>query len=45
MSILQPNPDIPFNVTRLSHVVLTSSDLDRTRYFYETGLGLEVTRP
>ena len=43
MSILQPNPDIPFNVTRLSHVVLTSSDLDRTRFFYETGLGLEVT--
>ena len=43
MSILRPNVDIPFNITRLSHVVLTSADLDRTRYFYETGLGLEVT--
>jgi len=43
MSILEPNLEIPFNITRLSHVVLTSSDLDRTRYFYETGLGLEVT--
>ncbi len=43
MSLLEPNLDIPFNITRLSHVVLTSCDLDRTRYFYETGLGLEVT--
>ena len=43
MSLLEPNLDIPFNITRLSHVVLTSRDLDRTRYFYETGLGLEVT--
>lgn len=43
MSILQPKLDLPFNITRLSHVVLTSADLDKTRYFYETGLGLEVT--
>ena len=43
MALLSPNLDIPFNVTRLSHVVLTSHDLDTTRYFYETGLGLEVT--
>ena len=44
MSILEPNLSIPFNITRLSHVVLTSRDLDKTRYFYETGLGFEVTQ-
>ena len=43
MSVLEPNLTPPFNITRLSHVVLTSRDLDKTRYFYETGLGLEVT--
>ncbi|MEX3010677.1 3,4-dihydroxyphenylacetate 2,3-dioxygenase [Hoeflea sp. TYP-13] len=43
MSVLTPNPSPPFNTTRISHVVLTSRDLDKTRYFYETGLGLEVT--
>ena len=43
MGLLKPNDAIPFNITRLSHVVLTSRDLDKTRYFYETGLGLEVT--
>ncbi|MDA4847815.1 VOC family protein [Hoeflea poritis] len=43
MSVLTPNPSPPFNTTRVSHVVLTSRDLDRTRHFYETGLGLEVT--
>ncbi|MEX0285592.1 MAG: VOC family protein [Paracoccaceae bacterium] len=43
MSLLQPNLSIPFNITRLSHVVLTSRDLDKTRFFYESGLGLEVT--
>lgn len=43
MPVLTPNPNIPFNITRLSHVVLTSADLDRTRHFYEAGLGLEVT--
>ena len=43
MSLLQTNTSPPFNITRLSHVVLTSKDLDRTRFFYETGLGLEVT--
>ena len=43
MSILQPNLEVPFNITRLSHVVLTSADLDKTRFFYESGLGLEVT--
>jgi catechol 2,3-dioxygenase len=43
MTILTPNRDTPFNVTRLSHVVLSSRDLDVTRHFYEAGLGLEVT--
>ena len=43
MPILQTNANPPFNITRLSHVVLSSTDLERTRYFYETGLGLEVT--
>merc|ERR1712097_81023 len=43
MSLLQTNVSPPFNITRLSHVALTSKDLDRTRFFYETGLGLEVT--
>ena len=44
MSLLEPNLSPPFNITRLSHIVLTSRDLDKTRYFYETGLGFEVTR-
>ena len=43
MSLLKTNISPPFNITRLSHVALTSKDLDRTRFFYETGLGLEVT--
>ena len=43
MALLTPNTQMPFNITRISHVVLTSRDLDATRYFYESGLGLEVT--
>jgi catechol 2,3-dioxygenase len=43
MGLLIPNADMPFNITRMSHVVLTSRDLDATRFFYESGLGLEVT--
>lgn len=43
MALIPVNTDVPFNITRLSHIVLTSRDLDATRYFYETGLGLEVT--
>ncbi|MCP4315915.1 MAG: 3,4-dihydroxyphenylacetate 2,3-dioxygenase [Hyphomicrobiales bacterium] len=43
MSVLEPNPSPPFNISRISHVVLTSRDLDKTRTFYETGLGQEVT--
>lgn len=43
MEIYPTNSAPKFNVTRTSHVVLTSKDLDATRYFYETGIGLEVT--
>jgi catechol 2,3-dioxygenase len=43
MSVLTPNRDIAYDITRISHVVLTSRDLDKTRFFYERGLGLEVT--
>lgn len=43
MSLLTPPVRPAFNVTRLSHLVLESRDLDATRFFYETGLGLEVT--
>ena len=43
MALLKNNYSPPFNITRLSHVVLTSRNLDETRFFYETGLGLEVT--
>ncbi len=43
MTLLSPKKNVPFDVTRLSHVVLTSRDLDATRHFYEAGLGLEVT--
>lgn len=43
MTLLVPNTAVPFDITRLSHVVLTSRDLDATRQFYEAGLGLEVT--
>ena len=43
MIILETNFSPAFNITRLSHVVLTSKDLDKTRFFYEKGLGLEVT--
>ena len=43
MPIRTENQNPPFNITRLSHVLLSSRDLDKTRYFYETGLGLEVS--
>ncbi|MEY1553996.1 VOC family protein [Yoonia sp. R2331] len=43
MTLLPLPAEPPFNVTRLSHCVLESKDLDATRQFYETGLGLEVT--
>lgn len=43
MSIIKTNEEPIFNITRASHIVLSSRDLDKTRYFYETGIGLEVT--
>ena len=43
MTLLAPNISVPFDITRLSHVVLTSRDLGATRHFWEAGLGLEVT--
>ena len=43
MALLKPNFTPSFNITRISHIVLTSIDLDASQYFYETGLGLEVT--
>lgn len=43
MTLLAPNTSVPFDITRLSHVVLTSRNLGATRRFYEGGLGLEVT--
>ena len=30
MPLLTPNTEMPFNITRISHVVLTSRDLDAT---------------
>ena len=33
----------PFNITRASHAVLTSRDLDATRVFYCDVLGFEVS--
>ena len=43
MGLLKPPASLPFNITRMGYMVLTSSDLDKTRFFYESGLGLEVT--
>ena len=43
MTLYPANPEPSFNITRASHVVLTSQDLEATRYFYETAIGLEVT--
>lgn len=43
MALLNPNFTPAFNITRISHIVLTSIDLDASQFFYETGLGLEVT--
>ena len=43
MALLKPNFAPPFNITRISHLALTSVDLDASQYFYESGLGLEVT--
>ncbi len=34
--------DPPFNIIRSSHVVLTVTDMERSRAFYETAIGLHV---
>jgi catechol 2,3-dioxygenase len=43
MPLPQTNRSAPFNVTRLSHVVLHVRDLDDSRDFYEELIGLVVT--
>jgi catechol 2,3-dioxygenase len=43
MALPKPNLDAPFNVTRLSHLLLRVRDLDASRVFYEEIVGLVVT--
>ncbi len=43
MGLLKPPLALPFNITRMGYVVLTSTNFEKTRFFYESGLGLEVT--
>jgi len=43
MSLPQTNFRPPFNVTRASHLVLTSRDLAKARDFYTEVIGLKVT--
>ena len=43
MSLPAPVLDPPFNITRISHVILTSRDLDASRKFYSDVLGLVVS--
>lgn len=43
MGYLQPNYYPPFNITRASHMVLTSRDLARSKDFYKRVLGLVVS--
>ena len=43
MSIPVPNPSPDFNITRTSHLVLSSNDLEKTRAFYEDVLGFHVS--
>ena len=42
MGLLKPPASLPFNITRMGYIVFTSSDLDKTRFFYESGLGLRL---
>lgn len=42
MPVPQPIFDPPFNILRASHVVLDVRDLDASRAFYETTIGLHV---
>ena len=43
MPLPAPVLDPPFNITRVSHVVLTSHDLDASQRFYSDVLGLVVS--
>ena len=43
MSLPQTNFQPPFNITRASHLVLTSRDLARSRDFYTEVVGLKVS--
>jgi catechol 2,3-dioxygenase len=38
-----PDPQPGFDVTRMSHIVLTARDLDRSRVFYEQVMGMVLT--
>ena len=43
MTLPRTDHDVPFNITRASHVVLTVRDLDASRLFYTEVIGLVVT--
>src|SRR5260370_16806724 len=43
MPLPQPVYYPPFNITRASHVVMTSRDLEASRAFYEQVVGLVVS--
>lgn len=43
MSLPQTNFRPPFNITRASHLVLTSRDLAKARDFYTEVIGLKVS--
>jgi len=43
MSLPTANPAPEFNITRASHIVLSSKDLEATRAFYQDVLGFDVT--
>src|SRR5690554_6110157 len=42
--VVAANPAPPFDIVRISHVELGVADLERSRAFYEDGLGLVVSR-
>src|SRR5262249_42467641 len=43
MDLPRTNYDVPFDITRSSHVVLTVKDLEASRLFYTEVIGLVVT--
>ena len=43
MDLPRTNHDVPFDITRASHVVLTVKDLEASRQFYTEVIGLIVT--